>query len=101
MLHYTYTLGKIFMFCDINLCFHLSNITKHDVARGRNPPPVFSPGIFHLYIYCRKMQEELVEIYETILGGMWLWAVLWVGFVLYIILSITLINYSKRGNKND
>jgi len=47
------------------------------------------------------MQEELVGIYETILGGMWLWAVLWVGFVLYIILSITLINNSKRGNKND
>jgi hypothetical protein len=45
------------------------------------------------------MQEELVEIYQTLLSGMWLWAALWVSFVLYITLTIALINNSKRGNK--
>lgn len=45
------------------------------------------------------MQAELVGIYETIINGMWLWAVIWVTFVLYISLIIALANISKRGNK--
>tara|TARA_R100000008_G_C3551577_1_gene150723 strand:+ start:239 stop:379 length:141 start_codon:yes stop_codon:yes gene_type:complete len=45
------------------------------------------------------MQEELVGIYETIINGMWLWAVLWVAFVLYITLIITLINNYKKGKQ--